>query len=227
MKGLKKKVKKNLTNAFIYGIIYIRKMAVLTHRRARENPAFGFSLSHFYSNMKAEGLSMKINLKHSDKLRAALDAAQAKCRERLLTEVDLYNAASQAETRLREAGILKKFWRGVTVDVRAETGLYYTSSRKGTVARLEWFASGWFLTRAERMSLWCRDRKMPEITVPRLRLVDAADLAMAMLRKHGIGEAGIVMPYEEECVESRQRERCRLEGMYGADGVAIADRLGL
>ena len=33
MKGLKKKVKKNLTNAVIYGILYTMKKAVLPHRR--------------------------------------------------------------------------------------------------------------------------------------------------------------------------------------------------
>lgn len=171
---------------------------------------------------------MKLNLTHSEKIRVALDAAQEKCSVRLITADDLHEAANEAEFRLDAAGIPKKWRKGVTVEVNPNAHkLYRSSSRKCTVATLTRGTKDWFVTNLERADCWQNNLTYHVVNFPQLGMEEAAELAKAMLRRHDIRPQGFLTPEEVAKEEARQRERERLEGMYGDDGIAIAEKKGL
>ena len=95
---------------------------------------------------------MKINVKNWEKLAAALDAVQGKCRERRQSVADIQEKAAELEARLERAGLAKKDWPGCSFVWQ----YYDTPPRRykypfmGTRVGFERTAGGWFVTNLRR-----------------------------------------------------------------------------
>lgn len=157
---------------------------------------------------------MKVNLNNIEKLTAAIDAAQGKCRIRLLDVDDLDFAVEHAEFCLTEAGIPKKAWKGVTVFVNFHTvSMSYQFPPEGTVATIQRFASGWFVTAISRAPARRNgDNVSPRVTFPRIRPKDAGDLIEAMMRKHSIALGGVIDPEFPPAIDEKALARARAAG---------------
>ena len=95
---------------------------------------------------------MKVNIKNTEKIKAALAAAQPRARERLASVHDVRKAVEQIEARLKCLQVPKKAWLGIRIiDQRLErfAGAYKWLP-EATHFTVERFTTGWFLVDAKR-----------------------------------------------------------------------------
>jgi hypothetical protein len=117
-------------------------------------------------NNKNYLLMKKINLENKDKVNKAIDAAEHRCTARLLSYDELLSVVRDAENILREMRIPQRRWRGVYIDFHPENvAKAYKYPAEGTAARVERFASGWFLTDVYRGNC-STDKKPYDMYIP-------------------------------------------------------------
>ena len=103
------------------------------------------------------GINMKINVKHTDKIQAALDSVQQRCRERIMCAEDVNCIVQRAEERLSSI-LPKKEWRGIRI--MAQNGFCgciprsYHGAPQSTQVWLERGSSDWFLVSVSRSYSW-------------------------------------------------------------------------
>lgn len=86
-----------------------------------------------------------------DKIQQMIDEAQANAKARLLKVDDIMNAIKDAESKLNELGIAKKYWIGCRVIIDPESvPMRYDFKAMGTCAVLERKSSGWDLVNVFR-----------------------------------------------------------------------------
>jgi len=99
---------------------------------------------------------LKINLKNEEKVREAIERAEKKCSARLLSISQIESFVKDAEKKLKQLGITKKFWQGIKIQIMPErVAMSYTYIPEGTTARLQYFSSGWFLVDVWRARCGC------------------------------------------------------------------------
>lgn len=119
---------------------------------------------------------MKIAIENEEKVQAALDQAQKRARRRLLSASHLQEAMLEAEEKLKEAKVFKKFWRGTQVTVDPyRVSLSYGYPAESTYAVLERGKEKWFVVGIGRG--WCDKihfgsvRMPPRVSLPFTRQV--------------------------------------------------------
>ena len=94
---------------------------------------------------------MIIKEKSISEAQQMIDEAQANAKARLLKVDDIMNAIKDAESKLNELGIAKKYWIGCRVIIDPESvPMRYDFKAMGTCAVLEHKASGWDLVNVFR-----------------------------------------------------------------------------
>ena len=94
---------------------------------------------------------MIISEKSMGKIQQMIDEAQANARARLLKVDDVFNAIKDAESKLKELGIAKKYWVGCWVIVEPESvPMRYQFKAMGTYAVIVRKSSGWKLANVFR-----------------------------------------------------------------------------
>lgn len=89
---------------------------------------------------------MKININNADKLEAAIKKAEGKATQRLFDTRRIDNAIRDAEKKLNEIGIAKKYQNGCEIRFKpAKVPNSYKYRAEGTFVIIERFSSGWFL----------------------------------------------------------------------------------
>ena len=98
---------------------------------------------------------MKINMKNTEKIEAAIKKAEEGCRARLIDIVEIQHAIKKVEDRLVGLGIPKKAWIGTTIVIDPPVVTNnYSGIPEGTKVEIDRFASGWFMTECGRVQ--CR-----------------------------------------------------------------------
>lgn len=101
---------------------------------------------------------MKINVKNTDKLRAAIEKVEGRATVRCVTIEDIQLSIETIEKRLSEGfNVYKKNWVGMSFALDphsqrfANAYKYTPESTQVTIARC---ASGWFVTSVRRCACW-------------------------------------------------------------------------
>ena len=122
---------------------------------------------------------MIIKEKSMDKVQQMIDEAQKTAKARLLKTNDIMNAIKEAEGKLKELGIAKKYWVGCKIIIDPESvPMRYDFKAMGTCAVLERKSSGWDLVNALRVK--CKHE--PYGRYMRFRLI-LSDIAHANIPK--------------------------------------------
>ena len=125
---------------------------------------------------------MIIKEKSMDKVQQMIDEAQKNAKARLLKVDNVFDAIKEAEEKLKELGIAKKYWIGCRIIIDPESvPIRYDFKAMGTTAILERKASGWDLINVFREK--CKHE--PYGRYMRFRLV-LSDVAHANIPKEYI-----------------------------------------
>jgi hypothetical protein len=112
---------------------------------------------------------MKINTSQTDKLIAAIDAAQNGAKMRRLSAEKVNAAIKAAEHELTIQEIPKKHWRGCRIRIEPPAvPNSYKYAAMGTSATIERYPSGWFLVGVGRS--WCPKKAYGGSAVNKLEL---------------------------------------------------------
>ena len=94
---------------------------------------------------------MIVKEKSKNKVQQMIDEAQKNAKARLLKVDDVMNAIKDAEEKLKELGIAKKYWVGCKIIIDPESvPMRYGFKAMGTCAVLERKSSGWDLVNVFR-----------------------------------------------------------------------------
>ena len=94
---------------------------------------------------------MKINCINWPAITDAIIKTEKKCKQRLLDPERIKKALDRAEVTLENLGIPKKYWLECKiVFIPAKPPNSYKDTAEGTYAKIEKFASGWFMTECDR-----------------------------------------------------------------------------
>lgn len=116
---------------------------------------------------------MIVSEKSISEVQQMIDEAQANAKARLLKVDDIMNAIKDAESKLNELGIAKKYWIGCRVIIDPESvPMRYDFKAMGTCAVLERKASGWDLISVYRKK--CQNKPYGDFRKVRLVLSKTA-----------------------------------------------------
>jgi hypothetical protein len=116
---------------------------------------------------------MKINIKATEKISAAIKEAEGQARCQLLDPAAIAPAVERAEQKLAALDIPKKYWEGYCVLFSPEqVARSYKEKAYGTYAEVTRFKNGWFLTHVRRKRVSSRPYGAP--STRSLYLSDAA-----------------------------------------------------
>lgn len=139
----------------------------------------------------------RINITHTAKIIAALDAAQGRATARTISPEDLVAHAAEAEKQMETAGVPKALRRGATLRILpARVANSYKYAAEGTRATLERGSTGWFLTSASRGH--CGHCSYGGYGRAQLEMVETPELTAALYRGAGITARRMAEPMAKE-----------------------------
>ena len=94
---------------------------------------------------------MKINIKNTEKLAAAIESVELRCSARKISVKDIQSEVVRIEKKLTNI-LAKKDWTGIKfyIDIHAHAFRGYKGIPVSTKFTLERFSSGWFVTEVYR-----------------------------------------------------------------------------
>lgn len=99
---------------------------------------------------------MKINVKKNKEIKEALEEVQNRCKSRLMNEIDVQNAADNAERHLDTCQVPKNHRKGASFSFIVGFGGRQPASYKGmpesTMIYLQRSSKDWFMTKVKRVS---------------------------------------------------------------------------